>query len=180
MKRTRIVLLMLAPLATASVALPVSSTSGARIEVGREAAARHDGRETFEMIRSLVGEWEAPMSNGVMVNVFRPIAGGSSILHEEWLNGEQITATVFYLVGSELRADHFCSLKNQVRYVATSTGPKVVTFEPLEVLNLESHPRHFRSTTWRFRDATRLTQDWQVVEHGEELRVVRLVFTRTK
>jgi hypothetical protein len=43
---------------------------------------------------------------------------------------------------------------------------------------LEARPRHFHSTTWHFVDATHLTQDWQIVEHGKEKTVVRMEFTR--
>jgi hypothetical protein len=121
------------------------------------------------------------MSNGTMVNIFRPIAFGSAVLHEEWLDGKQLTATVFYLVGTELHADHFCDLKNQLRYVAApSDEANVVTFQLQAALNLDAFPRHFGSTTWRFRDSTHLTQDWQIVESGKEVRVVRMEFTRTK
>src|SRR5262245_13895392 len=62
----------------------------------------------FEQIMGLTGEWHAPEGQDVMINIFRPIAFGSAVLHEEWKRGEQLTATVFYMVGSELRADHFC------------------------------------------------------------------------
>jgi hypothetical protein len=79
-------------------------------------AGDRDGLTAFERIKGLEGEWEAPLHGTQegkrMVNTFGVIGEGSAVLHGEWLDGRQLTATVFYLVGSELRADHFCDLKN--------------------------------------------------------------------
>src|SRR5690242_63150 len=83
----------------------------------RSASPPESGAAQFAMLQSLAGEWRAPLDHGTMVDVFRPIGRGSAVLHEEWLDGKQLTATVFYLVGPVLHADHFCDLKNQLRYV---------------------------------------------------------------
>jgi hypothetical protein len=72
----------------------------------------------LEKSKTLVGEWDAPLGKEVMTGIFRPIAYGIAILHEEWVGGKQYTTTVFYMVGSEFRADHFCDFKNQPRFVA--------------------------------------------------------------
>jgi hypothetical protein len=87
------------------------------------ALAGGDAATAFERLRGLSGEWQAPLSKGeVMTDIFRPIAFGTALLHEEWKNGEQLTATVFYVVGAELRADHFCDMGNQLRYVAEKSA----------------------------------------------------------
>jgi hypothetical protein len=84
-----------------------------------EPVQKNDGAAAFARLQSLIGEWEAPLpKNEVMKNVFRPIAFGTALAHEEWKNGEQLTATVFYVVGSQLHADHYCDMGNQLRYVA--------------------------------------------------------------
>ena len=67
-----------------------------------------EGAAVYESLRSLVGEWQAQLPKGeVMTNVFRPIAFGTALLHEEWKNGEQLTATVFYLVGAGIAGRSF-------------------------------------------------------------------------
>jgi len=135
----------------------------------------------FEKIKSLEGEWEAPEGKETMINIFRPIAFGSAVLHEEWKSGQQLTATVFYLVGKELRADHYCDYKNQPRYVAkSSSDPNTLIFEMREITNIEAHPRHFHSTTWHLLDANHLTQEWQIVGNGKEPKTIKLEFTRRK
>ena len=134
----------------------------------------------FDNLKKLTGRWEAPLSNNkTIVDTFQPFALGTAILGEEWVDGKQITSTVFYLVGSELRADHYCDYLNQPHYVArTSTDPSVIDFEFREATNLDTHPRHFHSTTWHFVDANHLTQDWDVEGGPKGKSAVRLEFVR--
>lgn len=165
------------------MALATLSFSGAvRVVDGAAGDEPVPGKVAFEKIKSLAGEWQAPQRNDApMINIFRPMAFGTAMLHEEWKNGEQLTATVFYLVGSELRADHFCDFYNQPRYtVKPSSDPNVLAFEMREATNLDAHPRHFRGTTWHLVDATHHTQDWEIVEPGKPARHAKLEFTRTK
>jgi len=99
--------------------------------------------------------------------------------NESWVGGEQITSTVFYMVGSELRADHYCDYLNQPRYVArTSADPSVIDFEFREATNLETHTTHFHSTTWRFIDAEHLTQEWRIEGSPKGNSTVHLDFVR--
>jgi hypothetical protein len=141
----------------------------------------NDGQAAFARLQRLIGEWQAPLGNNeVMRNVFRPLAFGTALAHEEWKNGEQLTATVFYVVGSELRADHYCDMGNQLRYVATpSTAADTFQFTLRGSTNLDTHPVHFRSTTWRAIDADHLVQDWEIARPGKEPKTVRMEFKRT-
>jgi hypothetical protein len=127
-----------------------------------------------------IGEWDAPLGrNEVMTDIFRPIGSGTAILHEEWKNGEQLTATVFYLVGSELKADHFCDLGNQLHYVAVkSDDSNLLALKLSDSTNLDTHPQHFHSATWHFIDVNHHNQDWELMTPGKEAKIVRLVFTR--
>lgn len=141
-----------------------------------------NGPAQFEQLKQLIGEWDAPLSkNETMTDIFRPMGSGTAILHEEWKNGEQLTATVFYVVGDELHADHFCDFGNQLRYVAKpSSEANVLAFELRDSTNLDTHPRHFHSTTWHLIDANHHTQDWEIASPGKDPKVVRLEFTRKK
>jgi len=137
----------------------------------------------FEKLKSLEGTWEAPLhgqqEGKVMVNKFHVIGDGSAVLHSEWLDGNQLTTTVFYMVGPELRADHYCDLQNQPRYVAKpSADGSVVEFVLRDITNLDAHPRHFHSTTWHFVDGRHLTQDWEIAEGSKPPKFVRMEFTR--
>ena len=145
------------------------------------AAPLTDGQASFEALKKLIGgRWEAPMGGGkTIVDTFQPFAFGSAILAEEWVDGEQITSTVFYLVGSELRADHYCDYGNQPRYVALpSPDPSIIDFGFREATNLDSHPAHFHTTTWHLVDATHMTQDWHVEGGAKGSSQIHLEFVR--
>src|SRR6185437_4991073 len=150
-------------ISTALVALSMAGPS-VRAEAAQAATAPEatgaapltDGQASFEALKKLIGgRWEAPMGGGkTIVDTFQPFAFGSAILAEEWVDGQQITSTVFYVVGSELRADHYCDYGNQPRYVAMpSDDPNTIDLAMRDVTNLDTHPRHFHATTWHLTDA---------------------------
>ena len=143
------------------------------------ADSRADAQAAFARMRSLVGEWHAPLPNNeTMVDIFRPIGFGTALLHEEWKNGEQLTATVFYVVGSELRADHYCDMGNQLHYVDESSDPQMLRFVLRDANNLDTHPHHFHSTTWRYVDAGHHVQDWEAMTPGKPSKTIRMEFAR--
>jgi hypothetical protein len=143
------------------------------------ASSQADAQSAFAKMRSLVGEWHAPLPNDeTMIDIFRPIAFGTALLHEEWKNGEQLTATVFYVDAGQLRADHFCDMGNQLRYVDESKDPQVLQFVLRDASNLETHPNHFHSTTWRYVDAEHHVQDWEIAVPGKPSKSIRMNFAR--
>jgi hypothetical protein len=142
-------------------------------------AAPTVGDTLMDEVKSLIGTWDAPMGNKVMTDTFKPFAFGTAVLGEEWLDGEQITSTVFYVVNGELRADHYCDYKNQPRYTAVpSIDPGVLDFQFREATNLDTHPTHFHGTRWRIVDATHLIQDWFVMGGAKPVSLAHLEFTR--
>lgn len=157
--------------AAAPTANPGTAASGT--------AAATDGEALLERLKALTGEWRAPEGKSEMVNLFRPIAFGTAVLHEEWKDGQQLTATVFYLVDGELRADHFSDFQNQLHFAVHATADgQGAEFVLRDASNLDTHPRHFHSSTWIFRDATHLFQEWHIAEPGKDGKAVRLDFTK--
>jgi hypothetical protein len=153
----------------------------AQTSAATDNSASGSSRAAFEKLKSLSGEWQAPEGKDVMIDRFRPIAAGDAFVYEEWKGGAQLTSTVFYMVGNELRADHFCDFGNQLHYaVRPSDDGKTFQFELKDATNLDVHPRHFHSSTWHFVDADHLTQDWQITGGGKDAKTVRLDFTRQK
>jgi len=165
-----------------AMVLSLVLTSAAKSTEPSAPAAPSYAAAEFEKLKSLIGEWDAPLGkNEVMTDIFRPMGSGTAILHEEWKNGEQLTATVFYLVGSELRADHFCDLGNQLHYVAVkSDDPNALLLELRDSTNVDTHPKHFHSVIVHFIDADHHTQDWELMSPEAGAKNVRLVFTRKK
>lgn len=168
---------------------PVTPTMMAEREVlkaehgGANVTLKHDadGTAAFEKIKALAGEWQARNGKDLLTEVFRPIAYGTAVVDQQWVNGTENTVTVFYLVDGELRADHFCDYENQPRYAAiATTDSNVVAFELRDITNARAHPKHYHAATWRFIDANHHTQEWRAVENGAETDTVRLEFTRTR
>jgi hypothetical protein len=170
------------PVAAALLTLTACTTPTASIasEEAKPPLQAAQAQVALDNLKKLVGRWEAPLGNNkTIVDTFQPFAFGSAILAEEWVGGEQITSTVFYMVGSELRADHYCDYLNQPRYVArTSADPSIIDFEFREATNLETHAKHFHSTTWHFIDANHLTQEWHVEGGPKGKGTVLLEFVR--
>ena len=138
---------------------------------------------TFEKIKGLAGEWATPLDNGEqMINIFTPFAYGTKVFAQEWENGKYITSTIFYMVGSELRADHFCDFKNEPRYTVKSdtVDPKVLHFEFRDATSLEAYPMHFHSTTWHLVDKDHLVQDWYIQGGDKPEPPAHMEFTRKK
>lgn len=138
------------------------------------------GTAALKKLMTLTGTWDAPLPNGgVMTDVFRPVQKGTALLEEEWSQGIQTTATVFYLVSGELRADHFCDLQNQPRYTAQPFSDTTrLAFTLRDITGVEEHPLHFESVTFTFIDAYHHTQVWPAVENGAVVKVYDLRFTR--
>lgn len=139
------------------------------------------GQAELRTIQKLVGgRWEARLpDNRTIVDTFQSFASGTYVLGEEWIDGKQITSTVFYVVGSQLWADHYCDYGNQPRYrVKPSADPSVVDLEFRDATDLDTHPRHFHSTVWHYIDATHMTQDWQVIGGSKGKAAVHLDFVR--
>jgi len=137
------------------------------------------GDALLDKVKGLIGTWDAQTRDGVMTDIFKPFAFGTAVLGEEWINGKQITSTVFYIVNGELRADHFCDFKNQPRYTAVpSVDPDVLDFEFRDATNLDTHPMHFHATRWHILDATHLTQDWFILGGKKPVSQVHMEFAK--
>lgn len=139
------------------------------------------GQAMFQTIQKLTGRWQARLPNNKwIVDTFQPFGAGAYMLHEEWVDGKQITSSVFYMVGSELWVDHYCDYLNQPRYTAKpSADPSVVDLQFRDATDLDAHPRHFHSAVWHLIDQTHMTQDWEVLGGPKGRALVHLDFKRT-
>jgi hypothetical protein len=165
------------------IMLPCSASFAGSMEHGGSAVAPSGplsvGQMLFNKIHQLIGTWDAPLGSDVITDVFQPFALDTAILGEEWLNGKQITSTVFYVVDGELRADHYCDYLNQPRYTAVpSVDPDEIDFQFRAATNLDTHPKHFHATNWKIVDTTHLIQDWFVMGGNKPVSVAHMEFVK--
>jgi hypothetical protein len=175
---------------TMSAALLVSCSVGISAATAEAATMNHGdmpatavpvtvGEALFEQLKGLIGTWDAQTGGGVMTDIFKLFAFETAVLGEEWINGKQITSTVFYVVNGELRADHYCDYKNQPRYTAVpSIDPNVLDFQFRDATNLDTHPLHFHGTKWHIVDSTHLVQDWFVMGGKKPVSLAHMEFTK--
>ena len=117
-----------------------------------------------------------------MKDTFRAVGDGSAVLHTESFDGDPSGAevTLIYPVGDELRADHYCDLPNQPRFVAqTSPDPNVVGLKLRDVTNLvPPGAEYFHAPAIHFVDANHHWQEWEWFEDRKRKEIVRMDFTR--
>ena len=95
----------------------------------------------FERMKAAVGDGNPKPNGSILRNSFRIFGEGSALLHLEKPEGRQEIITIFYPVGDELRADHYCFMKNQPRYIAKpSSDPNVIEFEFRDITTLTHRP----------------------------------------
>jgi hypothetical protein len=161
-----------------SLALLIAALTGATSPSAT--AAPNTGEQQLKVIQSLTGSWEYKGKLGVLRDEFHPFANGTAVLGEEFMNGTQITSTIFYVVNGQLLADHYCDYKNQPFYTAAaSTDPSVIDFEFRSATNVDRFPMHFHSTIWKIVDATHMIQDWDIEGGKTPHELVHMTFVRT-
>lgn len=124
----------------------------------------------FDKIKTLVGDWEAKVPEGKVVPVtFRLISAGSAVMMSS-PDGDTEMITVIHPDGAQLMATHYCSAKNQPRFVSEPSGdPNVIRFKFKDVTNLASPSTGYMSgLTITFVDPNHHTESWTYTEAGKD------------
>jgi hypothetical protein len=131
-------------------------------------------QHSFDLMKSLVGNWEGKTSMGDSVHVsYRLIAADSALMSE--IQGEmgghsEDMITMIHMDGVRLLLTHYCPMGNQPRMKASaSSDGRSVSFDFLDATNLASpEAGHMHSVTFTFVDATHHTEEWHFLDHGKE------------
>jgi len=116
----------------------------------------------FEKMKTLLGDWEGKAPGGEVVPVtFRLVSAESAILITMSEGGGDMI-TVVHPNGAELMATHYCSAKNQPRFVAVpSSNPNVIRFDFKDITNLASPDAgHMVGVTFTIVDPDHHTESW--------------------
>lgn len=135
----------------------------------------------FDQLKSLVGEWQGTSADGKPASVSYRLASGGSALVETFKTGDEPEmVTVYHLDGEAVMLTHYCSLKNQPRMKAASTGGNQIQFDFVDATNLASLAApHMHRLALVFEDADHLTHTW-TLRQGENEQEFVFRFKRKK
>ena len=137
--------------------------------------------QSFEKLKSLVGEWEGLSQDGKSVRAsYRMVSSGSCVM--ETLNtpdGSDMVTMYRMDGGRSITMDHYCSMGNQPRMRATpAAAASALDFSYVGATNLASpSAAHMHHLAMRFDDADHLTHEWTMRNAGKSQTVI-FHFTR--
>ncbi len=152
-------------------ALAIFSVAQQKPEVEAKSQVDGNGQQTataktnpeFARLTQLVGRWEGKAPDGKPAIVtYRLTSGGSALLNTMFPGTPEEMLTVFHPDGNKVMGTHYCSMKNQPRFVAEpSTDPRVMTFKFKDITNLASADSgHIEGLVITFTDADHHVEEW--------------------
>ena len=148
-------------------------------------AAATGGDDAWNLMKTLIGEWQAGTSEGnSMAMSYQLISNGSAILETmKEPGGGAFMITVYHRDGADLMATHYCAIGNQPRMRAaapTATG-KRIDFRFVDVTNLKSPgDGHISGVAISFKDADHIEELWGHRANGKETAGALFKLTRLK
>ena len=137
------------------------------------AVAQSSAQKSFDLMKSLSGEWEGKTTSGNPVSVTYRITGnGSAVLGEiNAMNADrhEDMISMFHLDGDRLLLTHYCAMGNQPRMKASiAADGKSITFDFIDATNLASpEDGHMQQVVISLPDPQHHTEEWHFVDHGK-------------
>jgi hypothetical protein len=118
----------------------------------------------FDLMKGLVGSWEAKTKDGVVSVRYEIVSGGTALMETMSHPGDTAAMiTVYHPNGDQLMMTHYCGANNQPRMRCAGPAPdgKRLAFEYVDCTNLPSPEiGHMHGLTLTMVDADHLTQEW--------------------
>jgi hypothetical protein len=169
---------MLARLLTTCIFLiSLTMTGATAADRSSEASA------AFDLLKTLVGEWEGDTSNGKAHLTYELVSGGTALVERESSDTMPAMLTVYHLDGERLILTHYCMAGNQPRMQAKAFNAQTgeVDFRFLDATNLTSpNAGHMRNAKIRVIDKDHLTAEWQFYQDGKPKATETFKYTRIK
>ena len=130
--------------------------------------------QSFEKLKSLVGEWQGTMHEGGQqlpaTTSFRLVADNSALMNILGAGTPYEMVTMFHMDNSDLLATHYCGAHNQPRFrLVPSSDPNVLTFEFKDATNLATPSTpHMVGLKITFLGNDRHYEDWTFLAKGEK------------
>jgi hypothetical protein len=123
---------------------------------------------TFDVFKSLVGDWVSSGSGDEKTTVsYELVAGGSAVVERMDPGTAHSMVTVYHPDGQRVLMTHYCAAGNQPR-MAGKGDAKSFTFKMIDITNLpDSKAPHMASLTLTFVDKDHMVQEWGFVHDGK-------------
>ena len=126
----------------------------------------------FDLLKSLVGEWEGQMPDGSVTHVsYRLTAAGSAIEETMDPGTEHEMVTMYHRDGENLMMTHYCAARNQPRMRAKppAGGSKTLTFAFVDATSLaKPTDGHMHGLVLTVVDADHITESWTWRAEGKK------------
>ncbi len=137
------------------------------------AFAQSKAEPGFDMLKSLVGEWQGEGPDGSPVQLtYELFSGGSALVEKMEPEGDKPSMiTVYHLDGDNLMMTHYCSAQNQPRMRAKPVkgGVEKIDFSFVDATNLSDPSEgHMAGLVVSFLDDDHITQEWTFLDEGKE------------
>ena len=138
------------------------------------AAAQSNTLKSFDLMKTLAGNWEGKSNMGEVKVSYRLTAGGSALMSEiqgDIAGKSDDMISMIHLDGGRLLLTHYCEAGNQPRMQATaSPDGKTITFDFIDATNLtNSQPGHMQRVIFTFVDETHHIEEWHFTAPGKEM-----------
>jgi len=131
-------------------------------------------QKSFDLMKSLAGNWGGKGNMGDVKVSYRLTAGGSALMSE--IQGQVAGKTddmisMIHMDGSRLLLTHYCEAGNQPRMQATlSSDGKTLTFDFVDGTNItSSQPGHMQRVIFTFIDENHHIEEWHFAAPGKEM-----------
>jgi len=125
----------------------------------------------FDLLKRLVGTWEAKSKEGTVAVRYELVSGGTALL--ETLSHPGATSamvTVYHADGDQVMMTHFCDANNQprMRCAKPAEDGKTLTFAYVDCTNLPTaETGHMQGLVVTLDGADHLTEQWTWTEGGK-------------
>lgn len=142
---------------------------------GLNLLAQTPGQKSFDVMKSLTGNWEGKNAMGDSVAVsYRMTAGDSALMAEiqSRMQGKsEDMISMIHMDNGRLLLTHYCAAGNQPRMQASiSPDGKTITFNFVDGTNIASNDTpHMRSVVFTFIDTSHHTEEWHFALPGKEM-----------
>ena len=135
--------------------------------------AASDGQKAWELMKTLVGNWQGPVSTDnpawstdkpVSISL-RVASHGNALVHE--LNTGTPELTVLYLDSDRVTLIHYCDFGNRPHLVARPLTRKTLEFDLVDFSG-SNEIGHVHQAGFTFVDADRHIEDWTFMLPGDK------------